>query len=122
MLDGTQEALRRVPAYARALIDVEVAAAFVVAAVEVVDLGDAGLGRRIAKRVEDLPADARVLDAPFAAARMQVIEGRGLHRPLVLMPLEIGQHVLPRPARVTELAPKIVVARLAAHIDHAVDG
>ena len=42
--NGTQEALRRVPAHAGLLVDVEVAAALVVAAVEVVGLGDAGLG------------------------------------------------------------------------------
>ncbi len=35
--------------------------------------------------------------------------------------LEVGQHVLVGPAAIAELAPRIVVARLAAHIDHAVD-
>src|SRR4030095_8670606 len=39
----------------------------------------------------------------------------------VLGLLEIGQHALVRPAAVAELAPGIVVERLAAHIDHAVD-
>ena len=42
-LHGAQEALGGVPAHAGLLVDVEVAAALVVAAVEVVDLGDAGL-------------------------------------------------------------------------------
>src|SRR5690606_15573149 len=45
-----------------------------------------------------------------------------LHRPLVLVLEEGGEHVVPRPARVAELAPVVVVARLPAHIDHAVDG
>ena len=100
----------------------EVAAALVVAAVEVVDLGNAGLGRRLAEGVEDLPADARVLDAPFPAAGVQALEGVGLHRPLVLVPLEVGQHVVPGPAGVAHLPPQVVVARLPAHVDHAVDG
>ena len=118
---GAQEALGRVPADAGLLVDVEVAAALVVAAVEVVDLGDAGLGRRLAEGVEDLPADARQLDAPLAAAGVQVLEGVGLERPLVLVLLEVGQHVVPGPAGIAHLPPQVVVARLAAHVDHAVD-
>ena len=122
MLHGPQEALGRVPAHARLLVDVEVAAALVVAAVEVLDLGDAGLGRRIAKGIQDVPLDARLLDAPFAAAGVQVVEGVRLQRPLVLVLLEVGQHVVPGPAGIAHLAPQVVVARLPAHVDHAVDG
>ena len=44
------------------------------------------------------------------------------HRPLVLVAEEVGQHVVPRPALAARLAPQVVVARLAAHVDHAVDG
>ena len=36
--------------------------------------------------------------------------------------LEVGQNVGIAPARITELPPMIVVGRLAAHIDHGVDG
>ena len=104
----------------------EVAAAFVVAVVEVVDLGDAGLGGGVAESVEDLPLDARLLDAPLAAPGMDLVEGAGLEgvrleRPLVLVFLEVGQHVVPGPAGIAHLPPQIVVARLAAHVDHAVD-
>ena len=118
---GAQEALGGVPADARLLVDVEVAAALVVAAIEILDLGDAGFRRRVAEGVQDLPADARLLDAPLAAARVQVLEGVLRERPLVLVLLEVGQHVVPAPAGIAHLPPGVVVARLAAHVDHAVD-
>ena len=35
--------------------------------------------------------------------------------------LEVGQHLLIGPAAIAELAPGVVVERLAAHIEHAVD-
>ena len=41
---------------------------------------------------------------------------------MILVAQEIGQHVVPAPAVKPELAPAVVVARLAAHVDHAVDG
>src|SRR5262245_7641459 len=41
--NGVQEAPRRIPAHARALVHVEIAAALVVAPVAIVDLGDASL-------------------------------------------------------------------------------
>ena len=68
------------------------------------------------------PADAGLLHTPLATAFVQAVEGRGLHRPLVLMLLEVGQHVVPGPTGAAELAPGVVVAGLAAHVDHAVDG
>ena len=62
-----QEGLGRVPAHAAALVDLEVADAFVVAAVEVVGW-DAGLGAAAGEGVEDVPAQPLPLDPPFAAA------------------------------------------------------
>ena len=35
--------------------------------------------------------------------------------------LEVGQHVVPRPAAAAELRPDVVVGRLAAHVEMAVD-
>ena len=35
---------------------------------------------------------------------------------------EVGQHVVPAPARQAELPPAVVVGGLAAHVDHGVDG
>ena len=69
LLHRAQEGLGRVPAHAGALVDLEVAHAFVVAAVEVVAGRDAGLLRGLREGVEDLPAQALLLDAPLAARR-----------------------------------------------------
>ena len=127
MFDGTQKGLGRVPAHARPLIDVKVAATLVVAAIEIFHLGDARLRRGGAEGVEDLPADARQLHPPLAAARMDALESARservrIKRPLVLVLFEVGQHVLPGPAGIAHLPPRVVVARLPAHIDHAIDG
>src|SRR5277367_731926 len=40
---------------------------------------------------------------------------------MILVALEVGQHVVPAPAVESELAPMVVVGSLAAHIDHGVD-
>src|SRR3546814_13334808 len=71
----------------------------------------------VAEGFQDLPAEAHLLDAPLAADPVHVVGAAGL----VLGPHEIGQHVLPRPADIAQLAPLVVVAGLPAHVDHAVD-
>src|SRR5690606_38097933 len=117
-----QEPLGRGPSQTLALIDVEIARALVVAAVEVVDARDAGLLRGLGPSVENLPAHPRLLDAPLTASGMDAVESIGLHRPLVLVLEKERKPVVPRPTRIAELAPVVVVAGLAAHVDHAVDG
>ncbi len=112
-----EESARRRPAPAALLVDVEIAGAFVVAGVEVVDRRDAVLRRRLAPDVDDVPAQAREFDAPFAADAV-VLAGA---EEAVLVLLEKRQHVVPRPAGQTQLAPVVVVAGLPAHIDHGVD-
>ena len=116
-----QESFRGIPAHAAPLIDVEVAAALVVAAVEVVGLGDAGLRRRLPEGVEDSQRmrGSSMRHSPPRACIVE--EPSALERPLVLVLLEIGQHVVPGPAGIAHLPPQVVVARLAAHVDHAVD-
>ncbi len=47
--------------------------------------------------------------------------GRVAQRLVVLRPAEIRQHLGVRPARAAERSPFVVVARMAADIDHAVD-
>ncbi len=113
-----EEAARRRPAPAALLVDVEIAGAFIVAGIEIGDRLDAVLRRRLAPGVEDVPAQARKFDAPFAAGRVVL----AWPEEMVLVLLEIGQHVLPGPAGQPELAPMVVVTGLAAHIDHGVDG
>ena len=69
---GRRKRLGGVPAHAALLVDLEIAAALVVAAVEIVDLGNADLGGRIAKGVEDLPGEPLLLDPPFAAGAVHL--------------------------------------------------
>ena len=116
--DRLQERRRRAPAPATALVDLEIARALVVALIEVGDLGDADFDPGLAHGVENRPGDARALDPPFAARPMQL----GQAAVMVLLADEIGQHVVPAPAGKAELAPAVIVGRLAAHIDHGVDG
>src|SRR5262245_16319795 len=112
-----QECARRAPAPAAFLVDLEVAAALVVAAVEIVRERNSGLAGSLAKRVEQAPFDPRLIDSELAAAAMEVRAASEV----VLMPPEIRQHVLPAPTLQSELPPMVVVRRLAAHIDHRVD-
>jgi len=51
---------------------VEIGVAEIVAAVEFVDLRDAALGRRIAPRIEDLPAHARLFHAQLAPGTVEL--------------------------------------------------
>ena len=119
---GAQEALGGVPADAGLLVDVEIAAALVVAAVEVLDLGDAGLAPPPRGTRPGSPsgcAASSMRHSPPRACRSS--KASGVERPLVLVLLEVGQHVVPAPAGIAHLPPGVVVARLAAHVDHAVD-
>ncbi len=115
---GLQEAARRAPAPPALLVHLEIGRAFIVAGVEVVDLGDADLFRGIPECVEDVPANPGIFHAPFAAGAVERVRRRGM----VLVPHEVGQHVVPRPARQAELPPAVVIGRLPAHVDHGVDG
>ena len=67
--------------------------------------------------VKDRPGDPRSLDSPFAARPMQ----GALPAVMVLLADEIGQHIVPAPAGQAELAPAVIVSRLATHVDHRID-
>ncbi len=69
-----EEALRRAPPHAAALVHLEEPGAVVVAAVEVVGPRNAGLDHCLPERVQDLPGEALPLDAPLAA---RTVEGVG---------------------------------------------
>ncbi|MNV12887.1 hypothetical protein D3C71_1035100 [compost metagenome] len=112
-----QKGFRCVPADAGTLVDVEIAGAFVIAAVEIVDGGDAGFFGGLLEGVEHGPADAGLFHSPFAA---RVVHGIGTLVEILAL-LEERQHVIPAPAGTAHLPPEIVVTRLAAHVDHAVD-
>ena len=115
---GGEKAARRAPAAAAPLVDVEIAAAFIAAGVEIGAGGNAGAGRGFDEGIEHLPAQARLLDAPLAPCPMQ----RAGAAPIVLVLLEEGQHIVPAPAFQAGIAPAVIVGGLATHIDHGVDG
>src|SRR5262249_40082875 len=98
-----EETARSGPAPPEFLVDLEVARAFVVAGVEVVDRLDAGFRGRLAKLLQQLPAHARRLDAPLAAGRVM----RTVSQEMVLVLLEDRQHVVPAPTGQSKLAPMI---------------
>ena len=125
----------RVPAPAVFLVDLEVAHALVVAAVEVVGGGDTGLHRRLSEGVQHLPAQALAVHAPFAAV---AVPARSFERNRALAPVghardaiqsivilvrhEVGQAALPAPFVLARHGrPLVIVARLAAQVQHAVD-
>ena len=123
-LHRPQEGLAGVPAHAALLVDLEVADAFVVAAVEVV----AGAGCRPAappaRRRRAAPTTGAgvstrhsppaLADASSRIARAAPMSPRGC--------MKYGRHASQRqPSSPSGVGPAVVVARLAAHVDHAVD-
>src|SRR5690606_6167758 len=91
--------------------------AFLLRAIEIVRVGMASLLARLDKGLEENARLARIGDAerPLAAVKgaVAVLVAFGA--------LEIGQHIGKTPTLKAELAPEIVVARMAADVDHAVD-
>src|SRR5690606_31499035 len=106
------------PAHAAPLVDLEVAAALVVASVEVVDGGDVGLLRRLAEGIQYRPRQALALDPPLARTGMEF----AFSSVVILELLEDGQDVVPAPAPVSFSRPTVVIGGLATHVDHAIDG
>ena len=88
-----QKALGRVPADAAFLVDLEVADAKVVAAVEVARARDARLHGRLDEGLQHLPVQALRLDAPFAVGAVPFV-GTAV---VVFAGLEERQHRIPFP-------------------------
>jgi len=113
-----QERLGGIPADAAPLVDLEVAHAEVVAAVEIVGARNAALHAGFDERVQQVPAQSLRLHPPLAARAME-LAGAAI---VILGTTEQRQHRLPPPAGVAGgLRPPVVVLALPAHIDHAVD-
>ena len=72
LADGFEKGLGGIPAHAIALIDLEVAAAFVVTGVEVFHRRDAGFASGGAKGIEQRPVQALPLDPPFAPGAVKL--------------------------------------------------
>src|SRR5690606_30242066 len=96
-----QKPARSRPASASPLIDLEVGSTLVVARVEIVDPGNAAFNRRIAKGIEDLPRNARRLDAPFAAGAVEL----RCTQIVVFVALEDEQHTVSAPPLQAALPP-----------------
>ena len=101
----------------RAQIEAGAVGAFLSGSVEIGVARDAGLDRGVDIGAADLPVIGRVRYPERPADAMQLV-GPAF---LILGLLEVGQHVVPCPADVAELAPIVVVAGLAADVDQAVD-
>jgi len=139
---GSQKCFGGVPTPTAFLVHLEITHALIRAAVEVIAGGNAGLHRGLGKRVQDVPTQALFFNTPFATSVMVaqglVVNALALHQQLafgalgavqsicalvmVFMQLEVGQAVFPAPTRVArDVCPVVVVAGLAAHVNHAVD-
>ena len=139
---GPQKRFGRVPAPTAFLVHFEIADTFVRAPVEVVGGGNTGLHRSLRKRIQHVPAQALFFNPPFpacvAVAQSLVISALALFHHfrgrafgavqfvraevMVFVHFEVGQAVIPTPTRVAgDGRPLVVVARLAAHVNHAVD-
>lgn len=112
-----QECFRGIPAHALPLVDLEIARPLVGSAVEILGPGNAEFFGSIAEGIQDWPGQALALDAPFATGTMKVVGATKM----VLGLAEIWKYVVPAPTKISGLPPAIIVGRLAAHIDHAVD-
>ncbi len=117
--DRLQKSLGRVQANAAILIDVEIGAAGIVAAIEISGLANTGLLRRVAECIEDWPRHALLFNPPFATGSVH-----GAAAAVIILDLgEQGQNLVPGPAVVAaQCRPTVIVLRLSAHINHAIDG
>src|SRR5262245_62490798 len=116
MQNRLEEAASCRPAPAALLVDVEITDAFVITGIEVIDSGNSVLVRRLAECIENLPAQPRIFDPPFSAGRVVLA-----FQKMIDVLAEIGPHIFPRPSGQTELAPIVVVGRLAEHVDHSIE-
>ncbi len=114
---GIEERLARVPPNPAALGHREIARSLVVAVVEILGGVDPDLGRRLRHVVEDGPVQPLPFHPQLAADTVHRI----LRAEMIFGPPEIRQDILPPPAGIAHLPPLVIVPRLPAHVDHAVD-
>ena len=114
---GIEEGARGGPAPALLLRHLVIAEPFLLAVV-VVRIARTAFGRgRIDERIQQFGAFDHVGDVQQAAAAARFVAAR-----LEMLGLaEIRQHRFVRPAAIAELRPGVVVERIAAHVQHAVD-
>jgi len=81
------------PGDAAALRHLEIAAAFIVAAIEIIRRRNTALAGGLCERIQKVPAQPWHVDMPFAA---RAVEFRS-PREMVLLPAEIGEDIVPPP-------------------------
>ncbi|MNM56091.1 hypothetical protein D3C81_672460 [compost metagenome] len=113
-----QVGTRRVPAFAVALCHLVQAGTFLRRSVEIGIGRHAGLQGRFDEALRERVGRAQVADMQRTVAAVQGIAGQP---GVVLAAAEVGQHVVEAPALATQCRPVIVVAAMAAHVQHAVD-
>jgi hypothetical protein len=91
--------------------------AFLLRAIEIIRIGMTGLLACLDKSIEQHVRLAGIADAERAIAAMK----RAVAILIAFRTAEIGQHIRKAPAFKAELTPHVIVARMAANIDHAVD-
>ena len=109
--------VRRAHAPAVLLRDLVVADTVLARAVVVRVARVAAFNARGDERVDQFVALAHVGDVERAVAAAQQVRAA---REALSLP-EVGQHLVPRPAAVAAPLPTVVVERLAAHLQHAID-
>ena len=116
--DRTQKGLRGVPAHAALLVDHEESAAFVIAAIEIIGARNAGLHHRLAVVLQNFPREPLRLDPPLPSGTVRRVRAVKI----ILALAEHGQDGAPAPRGVSsDPRPFVVVARLAAQVEHRVD-
>ena len=100
------------------LRDLVVANAFLLRAVEVLVAFQAGLDAGLDECLGDRARAALLRDLQRAAAAMPF----ALAALVAFGALEVGQHLLEAPATAAGARPVVVVAAVAAHVEHGVDG
>src|SRR6202034_3816787 len=88
------------------------------ARVKILCCGNSCLNGRFPKGFQDVPLGAQIVDIKFAVNAMSLAWPTDLS----FRTLEIGQYIAPSPSNISLLPPVVVIKRMPADIDHAVDG
>src|SRR4051812_24109714 len=108
---------RGAPAFAVFLRDLVDAEAFLLLGIEILADPELGLARRLQKNLLHRIVRAQSVDRERTALAVIFAVEVGI----VFRALEVGEHVEIRPAAVAERRPAVIVAPVAADIDHGVD-
>ena len=114
---GADKRFGGIPAHTGALVHLKVSTALIVAAIEVIDAGDAVLRSRVAEGIQNRPGITLLLNPPLALGTVQ----RGVPGIVFFTAFEQRQYVLPGPALIAHGCPAVVITGLTTHVDHAVD-